>query len=131
MLEKTLYKIIVVTVSNCVLTHTRKDQREEIAHDVETAIKKVQEWKAHIMRTAHQQVAKATVLDEMTLTQVFIVMDWAMKFLPVCFRETQSEWFGKKGRPWHVSAVITKSAQGEFEVLHMNLLRQERQIKKL
>ena len=75
------------------------------------------------MRTAHQQVAKATVLDEMTLTQVFIVMDWAMKFLPVCFRETQSEWFGKKGRPWHMSAVITKSAQGEFEVLYMNLLR--------
>ena len=48
------------------------------------------------MRTAHQQVAKATVLDEITSTQVFIVMDWAMKFLPVCFRETQSEWFAKR-----------------------------------
>lgn len=92
---------------------------------METAVKKVQDWKAHIMRTAHQQVAKTTALDEMTMTQVLIVMDWAMKFLPVCFRETQSEWFGKKGRPWHVSAVITKSEQGEFEVLYMNLLRQE------
>lgn len=92
---------------------------------METAVKKVQDWKAHIMRTAHQQVAKTTALDEMTLTQVLIVMDWAMKFLPVCFRETQSEWFGKKGRPWHVSAVITKNEQGEFEVLYMNLLRQE------
>ena len=42
-----------------------------------------------------------------------------MKFLPVCFRESQSEWFGKKGRPWHVSAAITKNTEDEFEVYKM------------
>lgn len=39
-----------------------------------------------------------------------------MKFLPVSFRESQSEWFGKKGKSWHVSAAITKSAEDELEV---------------
>lgn len=55
----------------------------------------------------------------MKSTQALIIMDWAMKFLPVCFRESQSEWFGKKGRPWHVSAAITKNTEDEFEVYKM------------
>ena len=68
------------------------------------------------MRTAHQDAAKSTVLEKLSSSQVFIVMDWAMKFLPVSFRESQSEWFGKKGKSWHVSAAITKSAKEELEV---------------
>ena len=40
-----------------------------------------------------------------------------MKFLPVCYRETQSEWYGKKGRPWHVCAAIVKKGDDDFEVL--------------
>ena len=99
-----------------IISHCSKDQQEEIVHDVEAAIKKIHEWKAHLMRTTHQEAAKSTVLAKLTSSQVFIIMDWAMKYLPVCFRESQSEWFGKKGRPWHVSAAITKSAEEEFEV---------------
>ncbi|XP_078382539.1 uncharacterized protein LOC144665220 [Oculina patagonica] len=113
-LESTLAEIEVAFSSD--KTQLSNDQKEEISHDAEAAVKKVKDWKAHIMRTAHQEAAKTTVLDEMTSTQVFIVMDWAIKFLPVCFRETQSEWFGKKGRSWHVSAAITKTTEGEFEV---------------
>ena len=98
-----------------------KDQQEEIVHDVEAAVKKIHDWKAHLMRTAHQEAAKSTILNKMAPSQVLIIMDWAMKFLPVRFRETQSEWFGKKGRPWHVSAAITKGAEEELEVYTSNL----------
>ncbi|XP_076111669.1 uncharacterized protein LOC143079930 [Mytilus galloprovincialis] len=35
-------------------------------------------------------------------------MDWAMKFLPLAFREKQSDWFGQKGVNWHVSVCIFK-----------------------
>ena len=44
-----------------------------------------------------------------------------MNFLPVRFRETQSEWFGKKGRPWHVSTAIAKGAEEELEVYTSSL----------
>ena len=67
-------------------------------------------------RTAHQEAAKTNILDEMKPTQVLVIMDWAMKYLPVRFRETQAEWYGKKGRPWHVSAAITKIDKNEIEV---------------
>ena len=34
-------------------------------------------------------------------------MDWTMKYLPQRYRERMSDFFGKRGRSWHVSAVIT------------------------
>ncbi|CAC5373958.1 unnamed protein product [Mytilus coruscus] len=40
-------------------------------------------------------------------------MDWAMKFLPVQFRETQSEFFDKKGLSWHISCSVTRSAASD------------------
>ena len=98
-----------------------KDQQEEIVHDIEAAVKKIHDWKAHLMRTAHQEATKSTILNEMAPSQVLITMDWAMKFLPVRFRETQSEWFGIKGRPWHVSAAIAKGAEEELEIYTSSL----------
>ena len=35
-----------------------------------------------------------------------MINDWVMKFLPMRFRETQSQWFGKHGISWHFSVVI-------------------------
>lgn len=93
-----------------------KDQHEELLHDVQAAIGKVQAWKAHVLRTAHQDAAKSSVIDELKSNQALVIIDWAMKFIPLSFRESQSEWFGKKGRPWHISAVITKRKDGELEV---------------
>ena len=31
-----------------------------------------------------------------------------MKFLPQKFRETQADWFGKRGISWHISVVVRK-----------------------
>ena len=43
-------------------------------------------------------------------------MDGAMKFIPTSFRETQRDWFGKKGKSWHLSVAITKAEDGTIEV---------------
>ncbi|CAG2196655.1 unnamed protein product [Mytilus edulis] len=40
--------------------------------------------------------------------QLLLVMDWAMKFLPMRYREKQSDFFGQKGLNWHVSVAIVK-----------------------
>jgi len=85
-------------------------------HDIHTATQKIHLWKDHILRTVHQDFAKNTILEKLKPNQVLIIIDWAMKFLPVSYRETQSEWFGKKGHPWHVCAVIMKTIDGEYEV---------------
>ncbi|XP_066025254.1 uncharacterized protein [Pocillopora verrucosa] len=38
-----------------------------------------------------------------------------MKFLPIGYRETQRDWFGKKGKSWHVSIAVKKGDDGEIE----------------
>ena len=99
-----------------IILHYSEEDKEEITHDVDAAVKKIEAWKEHIVRTVHQDTAKSNILAEIKPNQVLIIMDWAMKFLPVCYRETQTEWYGKKGRPWHVCAAIVKKGDDDFEV---------------
>ncbi|KAK3745924.1 hypothetical protein QZH41_010219, partial [Actinostola sp. cb2023] len=109
------------TAKNCFkirysyVVRSNDEKREELQHDVECAVPKLEDWKSHILRAAHQDAAKSTLIDGLLQTQVLIIMDWAMKFLPTSFRETQRDWFGKKGKPWHVSVAITKDENGETE----------------
>ena len=42
-----------------------------------------------------------------------------MKFLPIGYRETQRDWFGKKGKPWHITVAINKADSEEIEVCLM------------
>ena len=55
-------------------------------------------------RIKHLDVLR--LLDEKT---VFIVNDWAMKFLPQRYRESQQDWFGKRGISWHISVVYRRN----------------------
>lgn len=52
------------------------------------------------------------LLDQET---VFITQDWAMKLLPQKYRETQADWFGKRGISWHISVVVRRSKEGILE----------------
>lgn len=45
-----------------------------------------------------------------------VIVDWAIKFLPLKHRESMIEFFGKCGRSWHVSAVVTKKEECGYEV---------------
>ena len=45
-----------------------------------------------------------------------------MKFILTSFRETQRDWFGKKGKSWHLSVAITKAEDETIEVEIMCLL---------
>lgn len=89
-------------------------------YEVESAIQKIQLWREHILRAVHQDTAKSAILQKMKPNQVLLIIDWAMKFLPVSYRETQSEWYGKKGRPWHVCTAIYKKPDGEYEEVCIN-----------
>ena len=63
--------------------------------------------------------AKTAAVDALSQSSVFLIMDWAMKFLPISYRETQCDWFGKKGKPWHITVAISKANSEEIEVCLM------------
>lgn len=83
---------------------------------MDSAIPKLDEWKAHLLRAAHQGTAKSVVIDNLRSNQVLIIMDWATKFLPISYRETQRDWFGKKGKSWHISVAVMKGENHDIEV---------------
>ena len=66
---------------------------------------KIEQWKAHILRSVNQEEGKKEVLDKLKSTEALLVDDWAMKFLPLHFREKSAEFYGKRGINWHVTAV--------------------------
>lgn len=92
------------------------EKREELEHDLQAEIPKLEEWKSHIIRSVHQDAAKTAAVDGLSETKALLIMDWAMKFLPTSYRETQRDWFGKKGKPWHITVAITKGNNEEIEV---------------
>ena len=85
-----------------------KEQQEDIFFDFEQAKKAVNQWKAYVMRTANQERAKQDIQEKLDSSSRLVVMDWAMKFLQLRYREKQSDWYGKRGLSWHVSSVVSK-----------------------
>ena len=57
--------------------------------------------KSQVVRALHQDQPRHDALETLdTKTVSYIVtQDWAMKYLPCHFQETQSNWFGKEGTP--------------------------------
>ena len=95
---------------------SNNEKREELEHGLEAEIPNLEEWKSHIIRSVHQDAAKTAAVDALSETDALLIMDWAMKFLPTSYRETQRDWYGKKGKPWHITVAITKADNEEIEV---------------
>jgi len=45
----------------------------------------------------NQDQVKRQILNSLEEDEAFIVVDWAMKFMAMKFREKQAEWFAKRG----------------------------------
>jgi len=83
-----------------------KNMRDRFRYRLEQNIQLVTEWKKHLLRTVHQDIARKHILDQLDEKSVFLVADWAMKWLPTKYREAQRDFFGKRGLPWHITYAI-------------------------
>ena len=108
-------------------TQLGKDQADDLQHEAKGAASKVFEWKAHVLRSQNQDQAKQQVLSALKEDEVFVVVDWAMKFTAMKFREKQAEWFAKRGINWHVSSVIMRREEGLEVTCYVHLLNNCRQ----
>ena len=77
----------------------------------------INSWKSHLLRSTNQNESRLDVIDELDETSVLLVLDWAMKYLPKKFRESQTDWFGKRGLPWHISVAMRKGNDGKIEMM--------------
>lgn len=91
-----------------------EDDKDETVFLVQKASEAIAAWKAHQLRSINQDRARLEVLEFLDPTCVLIVQDFAMKFIPVQYREAQSDFFGKRGISWHVSVCLRK-VSGKLE----------------
>ena len=95
-----------------------EEERDDTTCLVQNAKKDILAWKAHQLRTVNQDQAKYDVLDILNHNSALLVMDCSMKFLPRKFRESQCDWFAKRGIPWHITVVLTRPNESSpFEKL--------------
>ena len=94
-----------------------KEQQEDLLYDYYNACAQVEQWKAHILWSQNQDKAKHDIVDGLENNSVFILCDWAMKFLQVKYHEKQTDWFDKCGLNWHISSCIFKRDSEKFDVV--------------
>ncbi|CAG2243920.1 unnamed protein product [Mytilus edulis] len=103
------------------ITYTNQEQQDDTKYIIVQGIKTIIEWKKHIVRSVNQDRARGKVLDTLQPNEALIERDWAMKFLPLQYRESQSNWFAKRGLSWHVSVITFQEKEGKnsLTVLHI------------
>lgn len=90
------------------------DDFDEALYIHGTAKRAIQSWKCHQLRSVRQDQARHDILGTISNSTVLIINDWAMKFIPHMYRESQSDWFGKRGISWHIS-VVYRREHGELQ----------------
>ena len=98
-----------------------EEQKTRLQYEFAESLDDIRAWKAHLLRSCNQEEAKQDVLNKLDSEACLIIMDWAMKFLPMQYREQMSDFFGKRGKSWHIGAVITTQGRigtegNKFEV---------------
>lgn len=92
---------------------------DDLLYSFQQAVQAIESWKSHLLRSVQQDKARTDVLELLDEHSVLITQDWAMKFLPEKYRETQADWFGKRGISWHIS-VVARKVQGQLQ--HQTLI---------
>lgn len=84
-----LIKITLIKMCTYIERYQRNESlRDRFLHRVQQQIKCINDWKSHLLRTVHQDQARLDVLNKLDHESVFIHVDWAMKWLPVKYRES-------------------------------------------
>ena len=66
-----------------------EDVRDDALFISQTARDAINSWKSHQLRMVHQDNGRTDILDILEQDSALIVQDFAMKFIPAQYRETQ------------------------------------------
>eukprot|EP00058_Branchiostoma_floridae_P015299 XP_002600787.1 hypothetical protein BRAFLDRAFT_95073 [Branchiostoma floridae] len=84
---------------------TSPEEQDEVRFIIDQARQDILAWQSHQLRSINQDAVWYSLLDSLDESSVLLVQDWAMKFLPRKFRESQTDWFGKRGISWHLTVA--------------------------
>ena len=77
---------------------------EDTMYELETAMKNIIDYLKHLMRNSQKKKAEEYAFPNLKENIAFWLRDFCQKVLPVKFRESQQDYYGKKGISLHVDA---------------------------
>ena len=72
---------------------------------------------SHLIRCVNQDQVYVDLLENLDRSSVFLVQDWAMKYLPTEYRESQQDWFAKRGISWYITVATRRGELDEDFVI--------------
>jgi hypothetical protein len=75
--------------------------------DIKKAVAHVEEFKRHQLRATRSERHKIDLIDGLSEGTAFLWMDFAQKLLAIYSRETQAQYFAKRGMVWHLTSITT------------------------
>ena len=96
------------------LVTTSVEELNELTFSTEQAKHSIVTCKDHLLRSVNQDDARENANDNLSEESVMLEQDWAMKYLPRKYRESQRVWFGKCGIPWHITMATRRSSAGQL-----------------
>ena len=73
--------------------------------------------RGHYVRSIVQRHQQQKIMKNLEFGQVFIILDWAMKFLALLYREKMELFFAKAGINWHESICFFKDEGGQIQTV--------------
>ncbi|CAC5385940.1 unnamed protein product [Mytilus coruscus] len=86
----------------------RTEKLNDLNFNGTQTIQSITNLKNHLVRCKNQDSAKSVLFDTMSEDDVLLICDWSMKYLPKRYREDQTDWFGKRGLPWHITMAFQR-----------------------
>ena len=75
-----------------------EEERGRLKFEHNESVLNIQAWKAHLLRSSNQDEAKQNFLQKLDENSCLVIMDLAMKFLPVQYRKQMSDFFWQEGK---------------------------------
>ncbi len=82
-------------VNNLAISSPTDHRKDEALFLIQKAMQNVFAWKQHQLRTVHQDTSRTDIWNNLKENEIFVIVDFAMKWLPEKGRESQQMWFGK------------------------------------
>ena len=89
---------------------------EDSLYEVVTGSEEFLEWQRHILRGVQQELGKKALLDKIGPTTCYWLKDWGMKYIPLRYRESTKDWFGKRGISNHIDCVFLQDPEDSTKI---------------
>uniref|UniRef100_A0AC34FM14 C2H2-type domain-containing protein n=1 Tax=Panagrolaimus sp. ES5 TaxID=591445 RepID=A0AC34FM14_9BILA len=93
---------------NEIVDAAKKRDVDENLIATEAAIQSIKKLQQHFLRSIHSGNYRKDIIASLDANTALLTADWAQKYLIDYYKQTQSDYFARRGMAWHVSHCFTR-----------------------